>query len=57
MVDIRLARLPQTVAQDTDLAVRRGGIDVGENFFFDLLFDRVGQLVALFVEDLNAVVS
>ena len=38
MVDIRLARLPQTVAQDADLAVRRGGIDVGENFFFDLLF-------------------
>ena len=56
MVDIRLARLPQTVAQDADLAVRRGGIDVGENFFFDLLFDRVGQLVALFVEDLDAVV-
>ena len=57
MVDIRLARLPQTVAQDTDLAVRRGGIDVGENFFFDLLFDRVGQLVAFSLKTLMPLCS
>ena len=56
MIDVRLARLAQAVAQHADLAVRGSGIDVGEDLLLHLLFDGVGQLVALLVEDLDAVV-
>ena len=57
MVDVRFLRLRESVAQYADLIMRRDGDRlVTEELFLDFRLCLIRQLVALFVEDLDAVV-